>query len=242
METHNELIRGLVTATFLDIGPQVIFNSLDEELSEDESLNLAIRVMTVIGEELTEEIIYGPFPVPGHEELLCITFAFTVKSIDSSDPRLGLRPTIICILFNKSAKRELSQVMGYITTFLQATTKKEFEFDSDLKKEKMVEIHRKLTSIVSTKPFKVYRLDKEKSTECLDPILNLFDSYMIIDSQKNSYFIIFGDSLSALKKREMIISAGTINEKFHRRRLARRIIDNQDEILGFLSQSGLKRM
>ncbi len=43
---------GVIISIFTDAGPQVIFNSAEKQVSEDQAFNLSIRIMTLIGETM----------------------------------------------------------------------------------------------------------------------------------------------------------------------------------------------
>ena len=60
MSNNSELpVVGIILSSFTDAGPQVVYNSAKAQVSEDAALNLSIRIMTIIGEEISSEL-YGP--------------------------------------------------------------------------------------------------------------------------------------------------------------------------------------
>ncbi len=118
-ESEISPVVGIIISSFADAGPQVIYNSA--EVSEDTALNLSIRIMTVIGEEIIYDL-YGPLPVPSNDELLCLAYVFRVESTFTTDPRLKERPTVISIIFRRALKREISRAQGLILSYLSQVT------------------------------------------------------------------------------------------------------------------------
>ncbi len=123
MSNSSELpVVGIILSSFTDAGPQVVYNSAKAQVSEDAALNLSIRIMTVIGEEISREL-YGPLPVPSNEDYLCLAYVFRVRSTYTVDPRLSERPTVISIIFKRAFKREISRAHGLILSYLSQATK-----------------------------------------------------------------------------------------------------------------------
>ncbi|NHJ02862.1 MAG: hypothetical protein EAX86_12065 [Candidatus Heimdallarchaeota archaeon] len=232
-------IIGIIVSSFSDAGPIVIFNSSKQEISEDQALNLSIRVMTVIGEQSANEL-YGPFPVPSNDELQCLTYVFRVKSTFTTDPRLSERPTVITIIFKRILKREISRAHGLILSYLSQITL-DFKNEDDLTSENMMDIHKRLSALISTNPVRVYSVENDKIQEHTETLEVPLDAFAIVDLQKSIVYLISGPFTSPIRKRQINILIDTLNEKTYRRRLSKRVIDSEAETLQLLNFYGLKR-
>lgn len=241
METNSESpVVGIITSSFTDAGPQVIYNSTKKQLSEDQALNLSIRIMTVIGGEEIIYDLYGPLPVPSNDELLCLAYVFRVESTFTIDPRLKERPTVISIIFKRALKREISRAHGLILSYLSQVTSKNFKNEDDLKPEKMGEIHNRLSALIATNPIRIYIVEDERIQEHTGSLDVPSDAFVIADMQKKIFFIIFEPYLSPLRKRQAVILVDSLNEKAYKRRLNKQIVDSQEEASRLLNYYGLK--
>ncbi|UCG90551.1 MAG: hypothetical protein JSU57_02145, partial [Candidatus Heimdallarchaeota archaeon] len=219
MEPSSESpVVGIITSSFTDAGPQVIFNSTKEHISEDQALNLSIRIMTVIGEEISKYELYGPLPVPSNDELLCLAYVFRVESTFTTDPRLKERPTVISIIFKRSLKREISRAQGIILSYLSQVTSKDFKNEDDLKAVKMEEIHNRLSALIATNPVRIYMVQDDRIQEHTGTLDVSTDAYVIADMQTNIFYIIFDPDVSPLRRRQVVILVDSLNEKTYRRR------------------------
>ncbi|MHA2227327.1 MAG: hypothetical protein ACXAC8_19075 [Candidatus Hodarchaeales archaeon] len=230
---------GIIISSFSDAGPEVIFNSTGNEVSEDQALNLSIRIMTVIGQEIIYDL-YGPLPVPSNDEYLCLAYVFRVKSTYTIDPRLKERPIVICIIFKRILKRNISRAHGLILSYLTQVTSKDFKKEDDLKSERMIEIHKRLASLIATNPVRIYIVEEEKIKEHLGSLDVPSDAYLIADKQKNIIYIIFDPFLSPLRKRQVVILVDALNEKTYRRRFNKKIVDSEDDASRLMNYYGLK--
>ncbi|MFX1284434.1 MAG: hypothetical protein ACFFB5_12315 [Promethearchaeota archaeon] len=240
MESSSESpVIGIITSSFTDAGPQVIFNSTKDHITEDQALNLSIRIMTVIGEEISKDL-YGPLPVPSNDELLCLAYVFRVESTFTTDPRLKERPTVISIIFKRSLKREMSRAQGIILSYLSQMTSKDFKDENDLKPVKMEEIHNRLSALIATNPVRIYMVQDDRIQEHTGTLDMPTDAYVIADMQTNIFYIIFEPYISPLRKRQVVILVDSLNEKTYRRRFNKQIVDSEEEATRLLNFYGLK--
>lgn len=230
---------GIIVSSFADAGPQVIYNSAKDHISEDQALNLSIRIMTVIGEEISFDL-YGPLPVPSNDELLCLAYVFRVESIYTIDPRLKERPTVISIIFKRALKRAISRAQGIISSYLSQVTAKDFKKEDDLEPGKMEDIHRRLSALIATNPVRIYIVQDDSILEHTGSLDVPTDAYVIADMQKNVFYIIYEPFLSPIRKRQVVILVDSLNEKTYRRRFNKQIVDSEDEATRLLNFYGLK--
>ncbi|MFX0184388.1 MAG: hypothetical protein ACFE95_15005 [Candidatus Hodarchaeota archaeon] len=230
---------GIIISSFSDAGPQVVFNSTKEHVSEDQALNLSIRLMTLLGEQTTNEM-FGPLPVPSNDKYLCLAFPFRVDSTFTIDPRLKERPTVICIIFKRSLKREISRAHGLILSYLSQMTSKDFKTEEDLKAEKMTEIHKRLSALIATNPVQIYIVEENNIKEHTGSLDVPFDAFVIADVQKEICYIVFEEFLSPLRKRQVVILVDALNEKTYRRRLSKQIVDSPESAERLLNFYGLR--
>lgn len=230
---------GIIISSFSDAGPQVVFNSTKDQVSEDQALNLSIRLMTLLGEQTSNEM-FGPLPVPSNDEYLCLAFPFRVDSTFTIDPRLKERPTVICIIFKRSLKREISRAHGLILSYLSQMTSKDFKTEEDLKAEKMIEIHRRLSALIATNPIQIYIVEENTIKEHTGSLDVPFDAFVIADVQKEICYIVFEEFLSPLRKRQVVILVDALNEKTYRRRLSKQIVDSPESAERLLNFYGLR--
>lgn len=242
MKTENgseSPVVGIVISLFADIGPQVVFNTA---VSEDEALNLSIRVMTLLGERVNDfgSDLFGPLPVPSNEEYLCLVFSFVVDAAFTTDPRLKERPAIICIIFKRAMKREISRAQGLIFSYISQQVSKEFKTEEDLKnKKKMNDIHERLSALISSNPVKIFIVEGKTLREHTGSLHIPHDAFVIADPQKSILYIVFEDFLSSIRKREIVILADGINKKQFRRRLKKEIVDSEESTTRLLNYYGL---
>ena len=239
VKTESPVI-GIIISIFTDEGPQVIFNSAEKDVSEDQAFNLSIRIMTLIGEEISGDI-FGPLPVPSNEEFLCLAYAFFVKSTFTTDPRLNKRPSVICVIFKRRLKRIMSHAHGLILSYLSNVTPDVFKTEDDFNQEKMKEIDTRLTALISTNPIRIYRVLKENLIEHIDPIMIPSDAYVVADLEKKTLFVLYDQHLSPVRKRNVSIMIDSLNEKEYRRGFSKRIVDSEEEKEQLLNFFGLKR-
>ncbi len=240
MESNSESpVVGIIISSFTDAGPQVIYNSTKTYISEDQALNLSIRIMTVIGEEIIYDL-YGPLPVPSNDELLCLAYVFRVASTFTTDPRLKERPTVISIIFKRALKREISRAHGLILSYLSQVTSKNFKNEDDLEERKMKDIHNRLSALIATNPIKIYLVEDDRIQEHTGSLDVPSDAFVIADMQKNIFYIIFEPYLSPLRRRQVVILVDSLNEKAYRRRLNKQIVDSKEEATQLLNYYGLK--
>ncbi|MFX0015205.1 MAG: hypothetical protein ACFFB2_10425 [Promethearchaeota archaeon] len=232
-------IIGIIISSFADAGPQVIYNSTKEYISEDHALNLSIRIMTVIGEEISHDL-YGPLPVPSNDELLCLAYVFRVESTYTIDPRLKERPSVISIIFRRAFKREISRAQGIISSYLSQITAKNFKKEEDLIFEKMEDIHKRLSALIATNPVVIYIVQDDHIREHTGSLDVPTDAFVIADMQQNVFYIIYEPYLSPLRKRQVVILVDGLNEKTYRRRFNKQIIDSEEEAARLLNFYGLK--
>lgn len=230
---------GIIISSFSDAGPQVVFNSTKDQISEDQALNLSIRLMTLLGEQASNEM-FGPLPVPSNDEYLCLAFPFRVDSTFTIDPRLKERPTVICIIFKRSLKREISRAHGLILSYLSQMTSKDFKTEEDLKAEKMTAIHRRLSALIATNPIRIYIVEENTIKEHTGSLDVPFDAFVIADVQKEICYIVFEEFLSPLRKRQVVILVDALNEKTYRRRLSKQIVDSSESAERLLNFYGLR--
>ncbi|MHA2202827.1 MAG: hypothetical protein ACW991_03990 [Candidatus Hodarchaeales archaeon] len=230
---------GIIISSFADAGPQVIYNSTKEHISEDQALNLSIRIMTVIGEEISYDL-YGPLPVPSNDELLCLAYVFRVESTYTIDPRLKERPTVISIIFKRALKRAITRAQGIILSYLSQVTAKDFKNEDDLKPSKMEDIHKRLSALIATNPVRIYIVHEDRIQEHTGSLDIPTDAYVIADMQKNIFYIIYEPFLSPLRKRQVVILVDSLNEKTYRRRFNKQIVDSEEEATQLLNFYGLK--
>ena len=238
MATESPVI-GIIVSMFTDAGPVVLFNSTDT-ISEDQSFNLAIRIMTLIGEEMSDDI-YGPLPVPSNEDYLCLAYAFLVSSTYTTDPRLERRPSVICVIFKRQLKRVVSHAQGLILSYLSNATTDLFKNEDDFTTEKMSEIDHRLTALISTNPIRIYRITNEKLIEHLDSLMIPSDAYVVADLEKKTLFIMYDPTISPVQKRKVSILIDTLNEKEFKRGFNKRIVDSEKEANQLLNFFGLKK-
>ncbi|PWI48707.1 hypothetical protein CEE45_05715 [Candidatus Heimdallarchaeota archaeon B3_Heim] len=231
---------GIIISIFTDAGPQVIFNSAEKHVSEDQAFNLSIRIMTLIGEEISGDI-FGPLPVPSNEEFLCLAYAFFVNAMFTIDPRLNKRPSVICVIFKRQLKRIISHAHGLILSYLSNVTPDIFKTEEDFIQDKMKEIDSRLTALISTNPIRIYRVSKDKLIEHIDPVMIPSDAYVVADLEKKTLFVLYDQHLSPVRKRNVSIMIDTLNEKEYRRGFNKRIVDSEEEIEQLLNFFGLKR-
>lgn len=238
--SHDQPVVGIIISTFSDAGPEVLFNSAEAQVTEDQALNLSIRIMTLLGERISSNEMFGPLPVPSNDEYLCFAFPFLVESIYTIDPRLKERPTVVCIIFKRSLKREISRAHGLILSYLSQITSKDFKTEDDLKSEKMNEIHKRLSALIATNPVRIYIVEENEILEHTGSLDVPFDAYVIADTQKETLYIIFEEFLSPIRKRQVVILVDALNEKTYRRRLNKQIVDSEEEAMRLLNFYGLK--
>ncbi len=231
---------GIIASSFSDVGPQVIYNSASAYISEDQALNLSIRIMTVIGEEITHDL-YGPLPVPSNEEYQCLAYVFRVLSTFTTDPRLKERPTVISIIFKRAFKREISRAQGLILSYLSQVTSKDFKNEDDLTSDRMIEIHKRLSALITTNPVRIYFVENDNILEHTGSGYIPSDAYVIADIQKEIFFIVFEEHVSPLRKRKIIMLVDNLNKKTYRRRFKKQMIESEDEAIQLLNHFGLKR-
>jgi hypothetical protein len=230
---------GIILSSFTDAGPQVMYNSAKKEVAEDQALNLAIRIMTLIGEQISNEM-FGPLPIPANDTYLCLAYPFRVQSIYTSDPRLKERPTVVCIIFKRSLKRDISRAHGLILSYLSQVTSKQFKTEQDLLPEKIDDIHKRLSAMIATNPVQIYIVEEDKIHEHTGSLDIPSDAYIIADVQKGILYIIFEEFLSPLRKRQVVILVDSLNEKTYRRRLNKQIVDSHEDATRLLNFYGLK--
>ena len=238
-DTESPIV-GIVVSMFTDVGPQVVFNTATA-VTEDQALNLSIRVMTLLGERAHDYglDLIGPLPVPSNEEYLCLVFSFIVDATFTTDPRLEERPTIICIIFKRSMKREISQAQGLILSYISQQASKEFKTEEDLKnKKKMNDINNRLSSLVSSNPVKIFIVEGNTIREHTGSLHIPHDAFVIADPQKSVLYIVFEDFLSSIRKREIVILVDGINQKRYRRRLKKEIVDSEESTTRLLNFYG----
>lgn len=241
MNTKTESpIVGVIISIFTDAGPQVIFNSAENQVSEDQAFNLSIRIMTLIGEEISGDI-FGPLPVPSNEELLTLAYAFFVESTITSDPRLSKRPCVICVIFKRHLKRIISHAHGLILSYLSNVTSNVFKNEEDFQNEKILEIDKRLTALISTNPIRIYRVSNDELIEHLDQLMIPSDAYVVADLEKKILFVMYDQHLSPVRKRNVSILIDGLNEKEYRRGFNKRIVDSEDEAEQLLNFFGLKK-
>ncbi|MHA1941397.1 MAG: hypothetical protein ACW97P_06695 [Candidatus Hodarchaeales archaeon] len=233
-------IVGVIISIFTDAGPQVIFNSAESHLSENQAFNLSIRIMTLIGEEISGDL-FGPLPVPSNEEYLTLAYAFFVNSTFTTDPRLSKRPCVICVIFKRQLKRIISHAHGLILSYLSNITSDVFKTEEDLQNDKMAEIDNRLTALISTNPIRIYRVSNDKLIEHLDSLMIPSDAYIVADLEKKILFVMYDQHLSPVRKRNVSILIDKLNEKEYRRGFNKRIVDSEDEAEQLLNFFGLKK-
>lgn len=231
---------GIIISMFTDAGPVVIFNSAEKHVSEDQAFNLAIRIMTLIGEEISGEI-FGPLPVPSNEEYLCLAYAFLVDSTFTTDPRLQKRPSVICVIFKRKLKRIISHAQGLILSYISNATNNLFKNEDDFTKENMSEINHRLTALISTNPIRIYRISNEELKEHLDQLMIPSDAYVVADLEKKTLFIMYDPHISPVQKRKVSILIDSLNEKEFRRGFQKRVVDSEAEATQLLNFFGLKK-
>ncbi len=239
VKTESPVI-GIIISIFTDAGPQVIFNSAENHVPEDQGFNLSIRIMTLIGEEISEDI-FGPLPIPSNEDYLCLAYAFFVKSTFTTDPRLNKRPSVICIIFKRQLKRIMSHAHGLILSYLSNVTPDIFITEDDFEKEKMKEIDSRLTALISTNPIRIYRVSKNQLIEHIDPVMIPSDAYVVADLEKKTLFVLYDQHLSPVRKRNVSIMIDSLNEKEYRRGFSKRIVDSEEEKEQLFNFFGLKK-
>ena len=234
---------GVIISIFTDAGPQVIFNSAEEEVSEDQAFNLSIRTMTLIGEtmDLTKGEMYGPLPVPSNEDYLCLAYAFFVDSTFTTDPRLKKRPSVISVIFRKQLKRVVSHAHGLILSYLSNSVPELFKNEEDFIPEKMNEIDKRLTALMTTNPIRIYRVQKDELVEHLDNLYIPSDAYVVADLEKKTLFVMYDQHLSPVRKRVVSVLIDSLNERIYRRGFNKRIVDSEEEAEGLLNYFGLKK-
>lgn len=233
-------IVGIIVSSFTDAGPQVIFNSATIHISEDQALNLSIRIMTLIGEQVSNDI-YGPLPVPSNKEYLCLAFVFRVASSHTTDPRLTERLSIICAIFKRALKRDMSRAQGLILSYLSKITSEDLKSEDDLTDEKMKEIHKRLSALITTNPVRIYRIENDTYVEHTGEFYIPSDAYIIADIQKQTLFMIFDSHLSPVRKLQVGILIDLLNENLYKRRFNKRIVDTEDEADRLSNFYGLKK-
>ncbi len=232
-------IVGIVISSFTDSGPQVLFNSAVSYITEDQALNLSIRIMTLIGESTNNEM-FGPLPIPSNDSYLCLAYSFLVESTYTIDPRLRERPTVICIIFKRTLKRDISRAHGLLLTYLSQVTSKDFTTEEDLKPSKMSEIHKRLSALISSNPIRIYTIENNMIREYMGSLDIPTDAFIVVDLQKQILYIVFDENLSPLKKRQTILLVDELNEKNYRRRLNKQIVDSSEAATRLLNFYGLK--
>ncbi|MFW9855535.1 MAG: hypothetical protein ACFFFG_10765 [Candidatus Thorarchaeota archaeon] len=244
MDSRNEPespVVGILTSIFTDAGPQVVFNSTTV-ITDDQALNLSVRVMTLLGEQIGRSSfdLFGPLPIPADEEYLCFIFSFIVEAVFTTDPRLKERPTIICIIFKRSMRREMSRAQGLIQSYISQQVTKDFKTESDLKdNKKMNEIHDRLSALISSNPVQIFIVEGNSIQEHIGSLHIPHDAFVIADPQKSLLYIVFEKFLSSVRKREIVILADGINEKKYRRRLKKEIVDSEESTTHLLNYYGL---
>jgi hypothetical protein len=231
---------GIIVSMFTDAGPVVTFNSANSHVSEDQAFNLSIRIMTLIGEEISGDI-YGPLPVPSNEDYLCLAYAFFVESTFTTDPRLKKRPSVICVIFKRQLKRIIAHAQGLILSYLSNTVIDIFKTEEDFQKEKMAEIDQRLTALISTNPIRIFRISGDRLIDHLDPIMIPSDAYVVADLEKKVLYIIYDKHLSPVQRRKASIQIDSLNEKEFRRGFTKRIVDSEEEAEKLLNFFGLKQ-
>ncbi|MHA2246859.1 MAG: hypothetical protein ACXADY_18080 [Candidatus Hodarchaeales archaeon] len=240
MESNSESpVVGIIISSFTDSGPQVIYNSTITHISADQALNLSIRIMTIIGEEIIHDL-YGPLPVPSNDELLCLAYVFRVASTFTTDPRLKERPTVISIIFKRALKREISRAHGLILSYLSQVTSKNFKTEDDLELRKMKDINTRLSALITTNPVRIYIIQNDTIKEHTGSLVVPSDAFIIADTQKNIFFIIFVTHLPPLRKRQVVILVDSLNKKAYKRRLNKQIVESEEEASRLLNYYGLK--
>ncbi|MHA1975956.1 MAG: hypothetical protein ACW98F_13565 [Candidatus Hodarchaeales archaeon] len=239
VKTESPVI-GIIISIFTDAGPQVIFNSAEKHVSEDQAFNLSIRIMTLIGEEISGDI-FGPLPIPSNEEFLCLAYPFFVKSTFTTDPRLDRRPSVICVIFKRRLKRIMSHAHGLILSYLSNIIPDLFKTEDDFTQEKMNEIDARLTALISTNPIRIYRVSKDDLIEHIDPVMIPSDAYIVADLEKKTLFVLYDQHLSPVRKRNVSIMIDGLNERIYRRGFSKRIVDSEEEKEQLLNFFGLKR-
>ena len=239
VSTTESPVVGIIISSFTDAGPQVVFNSAQAHVSEDQALNLSIRIMTLIGERINNEM-FGPLPVPSNDNYLCLAYSFLVESTYTIDPRLKERPTVVCIIFKRSLKRDISRAHGLILSYLSQVTSKDFKTEDDLKPSIMTEIHNRLSALIATNPVRIYIVEEDKIQEHTGSLDVPVDAFIIADLQKQILYIVFEDYLSPLRRRQIVILVDELNEKNYRRRLSKQIVDSSEAATRLLNFYGLK--
>ncbi|MHA1974929.1 MAG: hypothetical protein ACTSW1_18190 [Candidatus Hodarchaeales archaeon] len=232
-------IIGTIISLFSDSGPQVIFNSTKTLVSEDQALNLAIRIMTLIGEQGRTEI-YGPLPVPSNEQYLCLAYSFRVQATYTTDERLRERPSIICIIFKREFKRDMSRAHGLILSYLSKFTSEDIKTEDDLNRKKMNEIDKRLSAIITANPVRIFRITDNKIIEHMGDFYIPSDAYVIVDFEKKTLYILFDPHLSPVRKREVGIIIDKMEEK-RRGGFNKRIVDSPEEADRLLHFYGLNK-
>ena len=234
---------GVIISIFTDAGPQVIFNSAEKQVTEDQAFNLSIRIMTLIGEtmNLTSGEIYGPLPVPENEDFLCLAYAFFVDSTFTTDPRLKRRPSVISVIFRKRLKRIVSHAHGLILSYLSNAVPEFFKNEDDFILEKMNDIDKRLTDLMTTNPIRIYRVAKDKLIEHLDNLFIPSDAYVVADLEKKTLFVMYDQHLSPVRKRAVSILIDSLNERTYRRGFNKRIVDSEEEAEQLLNFFGLRK-
>lgn len=241
MNTKTESpVVGIIISLFTDTGPQVVLNSAETHVSEDQAFNLSIRIMTLIGEGISEDI-FGPLPIPSNEEFLCLAYAFFVKSTFTTDPRLKKRPSVICIVFKRQLKRIVSHAHGLIFSYLSNVTPELFRTEDDFITVKMREIDTRLTALISTNPIRIYRVSRDTLVEHIDPIMIPSDAYVVADLEKKTLFVLYDQHLSPVQKRNVSIMIDGLNGKEYRRGFNKRIVDSEEEKEQLLNFFGLAK-
>lgn len=238
MTNNSELpVVGIIISSFSDAGPEVVYNTAKTKVSEDQALNLSIRIMTVIGEEMGE--LYGPLPVPSNDEYLCLAYVFRVRSTYTNDPRLSERPTVISIIFKRAFSREISRAHGLILSYLSQTTK-DFKSEDDLTNSKMADINNRLSALIATNPVRIFIVEGNDIKEHTGSLNVPADAFALADTQKNIIYIIFEKNLSPIRRRHIGTLTDSLNEKYYKRRMTKRIVDSEEEATTLLNFYGLK--
>ena len=231
-------IQGIVVTAFSDMGPKVFYNSV-AALSESQAMTFGIALMTMLGEyENIDESLFGPVPVQGHDELLCFTFPLHVKNEYQTDPRLKRLVVNISVIYKHDFKRMMSHAFGLVQSFLRGFAQKEFHYESDLRDDKFIRISTILSSMITTNPIRIYRIDNLRITEHIGTMGLTADAYIIGDINQKILYIVFDPKVSILKKR----SITTVIDKFNKDRFQfgfnKRIVEDFDEISRLKSRYG----
>jgi len=229
---------GTIFSIFSDTGPQVIFNSTEDLISENQALNLSIRVLTLIGgDERTD--IYGPLPIPSNEKFLCLAYPFQVESTFTSDEKLNEKPCIIFIIFKQEFKREMSRTHGLILSYLSKLTSEDFRREDNLKVEKMIDINKGISDLITMNPVRIYRVIGNKITEHSGDFYIRSDAYVIADLEKKTLFVIFDNHLSPVSKPQVGLIIDSMEEK-RRGGFNKRIVDSPEEADRLIHFFGIK--